>query len=163
MKKISHYFILFLIFNFLSCNTDKKLNDHKLSLKISYLPGFVSTVKPLKCGEINNSYALLRKDTIILDTSIIKQIIDELNYLKVEQSPKTDCDVRMQCVLIIPEKDTINLCIGKSNCIVKNEEQMSQGDKVIYLLRNSSGYYNSFSKEELQMFEELRSNKVLPR
>ncbi|MDI9866854.1 hypothetical protein QM480_21125 [Flectobacillus sp. DC10W] len=158
MQKISFYLIL--LFNFLSCNTDKKLNDHQLSLKISYLPGFVSTVKPLKCGEINNTYVLSRKDTMILDTLIIKQIIDELHYLKIKQSPKTDCDIRIQCELIIPEKDTINLCIGKSNCIIKNGAQMSQGDKVIYLLRNYSGYYNSFSNEELQIFEELRSNKI---
>jgi hypothetical protein len=151
--KIILFILVLLLFSF--CSGREKNHPKNATIDIQYLKGLVETPISIQCGELPNPpYSFLYGDTVLVD---VKKYIEILNQVRSLKSLKndgqfTDCDIRIQCKINLTNDDSIRLCIGLSNCIIRNEQMMEKNDTLIYLIRKYSGYYNYFSKEVLLSF-----------
>lgn len=141
---------------FVSCK-ETRSNNHYPILKISYLNGNTERIIPFRCGEIVNLPIVeLKTDTTILDNELIGRVIKQVKSLnRFSSNPQTGCDVKIDCLLKLSEKDSIKLCIGDFDCILKDGVLMERNDTLLYLVRRYSGYYNYFKETSLKYFKEL--------
>jgi hypothetical protein len=160
MKKLQRASV-FLIFSLIvSCNgTMRKATTNDTSIEILYYKGIVHTGVSIRCGEITKPKTSFRKvDTVLTNKQQNTDIANLVKALRVIDDSIKYCDVRMQCKINYANGDTVQLCIGgySHNCTIKDGRRMENNDSLVYLLRNYSGYYNYFSKEELTYFDELK-------
>jgi len=152
MKKV--YFFIIISF-FISCQGSKN-NTLIESIDISYLKGNIETKKPFFCGFITSiKPTFSKKDTILTDPQKYKEILAQLLKLRID-STSSNCDVRIECKVNLSNRDSIKICIGSFNCIMKNGRKMINNDTLVYLVRRYSGYYNYFTKENLSFFPEIK-------
>jgi hypothetical protein len=147
--------ILFLsIALFISCLRSTK--DESLPrIQISYFKGIIERPRRTICGEISGIPPMEYKiDTLIVDKELIEEICKCISHLKVNKD-FSSCDVRLDC-FIQQKIDTIKLCIGEFDCILKDGVSMERNDSLLYLIRKNSGYYNYYKKDQLKYFEELK-------
>jgi hypothetical protein len=140
-----------------SCIIDNKEPDITL-INIKYIKGIIETNKPIECGTLNKILSSGVKDTIISDKAIliiIKHQISNTFNLTLD-TPVSVCDIRMQCNIKLTNGDTVVLCIGEFNCLIKEDTRIMKNDTIVYLMRKYSGYYNYFPQDELDFFEELK-------
>ncbi|MCX6221332.1 MAG: hypothetical protein NTZ69_10115 [Bacteroidia bacterium] len=140
------------------CNGIKKGNVNSNSIEILYIKGSINTRTPIECGTITKAKSSYRKgDTLIVDKQKYIEIVNQIKTLKELKADSTlpNCDVRIQCRINYANGDSVKLCIGKFNCLIKDGNIMSKNDILVYLIRKYSGYYNYFSKSELLYFPEL--------
>ena len=144
------------------CNNNKKDLTTYVSIEILYLKGLVETRGPVSCGAIKKTKSLRKVDTVLVDKQICNDIVTQIKLLKELKTDSfiSNCDVRIQCKINYANGDSVNLCIGEFNCIIKDGQRMRKNDTLIYLIRKHSGYYNYFSKEELSYFDELKLFKI---
>jgi len=156
--------IIILLFTFVLglttfCNGIKKGNVNTASIEILYIKGSINTRIPIDCGDITKTKSSFRKgDTIIVDKQKYIEIVNQIKTLKELKADRThpNCDVRIQCKINYTNGDSVKLCIGEFNCLVKDGNIMGKNDTLVYLIRKYSGYYNYFSKRELSYFHELK-------
>lgn len=145
------------------CTNINKSNISNTSIEILYLKGKVETTKAISCGTLKKGKTAFGiGDTVIQDKHIFNQILNQIIKLKAIKvdSLTSSCDIRMQCKIKLENRDTIQVCIGEFNCIVKDGFLMGNNDTLVYLMRKYSGYYNYFSKEDLAYFNELKQFAV---
>lgn len=147
--------IIFFVFT-ASCRESKQISQLP-ELKISYLKGFTERIIPVKCGEIMSSpLAEIKVDTCIIDKELVNQIITQVKSLNpLSSNLQTGCDVKIDCTIKMTKEDSIKLCIGDFDCILRDGLLMKRNDTLLYLIRRYSGYYNYFQKATLKFFEEL--------
>jgi len=147
--------IFFFIFS-TSCKDTKKIN-HLPIVKISYLKGNTERIFPVNCGEIMDlSSVAFKVDTCVVDKELINRIISQVKSLNVLPSNlQTGCDVKIDCTIKLTKEDSIKLCIGDFDCILRDGLLMKKNDTLLYLIRRYSGYYNYFQETSLKYFEEL--------
>jgi hypothetical protein len=151
--KIILFILVLTLFSF--CSDREKNHSKNATIETLYLKGLAETPIAVQCGELPISkYSSLYGNTVLCDE---KKYIEILNYVKSLKLLKTDgkftnCDIRIQCKINLTNGDSIRLCIGLSNCIIRNGQLMEKNDTLIYLIRRYSGYYNYFSKEVLLRF-----------
>jgi len=146
-------FLLFSQFLLISCNQNPK-KEFKPNIKISYFKGLTETIIPVKCGEIIARPRFDYKiDTIITDGQIIEEIRNQITSL-IPLEGSQDCNVRIDCIINL-YSDTIKLCIGTFDCIIKDGKLMSRNDTLLFLIRKNSGYYDYFTQDNLKYFKEL--------
>jgi hypothetical protein len=146
-------FLLICLLFLISCNPDhnKKTTSN---IHISYIKGLTETIIPVKCGEIIARPKFDYKvDTILTEGQLIDRIVNQINSLKAIGGSQ-DCDVRIDCKINLPT-DTIKLCIGNFDCIIKDGNLMERNDTLLFLIRKHSGYYDYFSQRNLDYFKEL--------
>ena len=149
---ISRLFLLLCLFS--SCNSIKKNKINIGSVEIQYFKGFVETNIRVRCGSIKKN-----KNSFIVDTTLIEkysEIVSRVRGLKILEFDSINCDIRIQCKINCENGDSINLCIGDFNCLMKDGKGVERDDSLIYLIRKYSGYYNYFSGHELTYFDELK-------
>ena len=156
-KDIINKIILF-IFPMLfipGCNSIKK--NYIPSIKVSYLKGTTERIIRVNCGEISRMPTMEYKiDTIISNKNQINDILNQVKRLKtLDRNIQTPCDVRMDCTINL-SNDSIKICIGEFDCILKDGHLMERNDTLLFIIRENSGYYNFFPKKELIYFEELK-------
>lgn len=156
MKK-SNLLYCFLLINLMSCR--EKNNTAIRIVNVCYAKGFIEKSHPIECGLIKYMPYYLKQDTMILDAKILYEIEQQVDKL-VKDSNSIDCDIRIECEVIFKNNKTIKLCIGGFNCILLNNIKMKTNDYLVYLIRQYSGYYNYFSKENLIYFDELKKNGI---
>lgn len=148
--------LFFLLCLFASCNGIKKNKKNIDSIEIQYLKGPVETMNSIRCDSLERERDLsLSKNTLLIEK--YKEIITQVRALKeLKVDNTTSCDVRMQCKINCENGDSIQLCIGESNCLIKNGKAMQNNDSLVYFIRKYSGYYNYFPKVELPYFPEIK-------
>jgi hypothetical protein len=147
------YCILICLLFLTSCNQKPK-KETIPKIHISYFKGLIETIIPIKCGEIIKRPKFEEiVDTNIFDIQLIDRITKQISLLK-PTSSSPDCDVRIDFVLNL-KTDTIKLCIGTFDCIIKDGKLMERNDTLLFLIRNYSGYYDYFSQRNLDYFREL--------
>jgi hypothetical protein len=152
MKKIHFFFIIIFFF---SCQGKKDAQMELIS--ISYLKGEIETKNPFYCGSIFHLRSKhLKKDTILTDLNKYKEVLRQIQRLRADSASSSNCDVRIECKVILSNKDSIKLCIGNFNCIIKDDQKMIGNDTLVYLIRKYAGYYNYFTKEDLSFFQEIK-------
>jgi len=152
--RIVRLLLLFIIALFISCLRSPKV-DSLPRIKISYFKGIIERPIRTICGEISGIPPMEYKvDTLIVDNKLIEEICKCISHLRVKKNFES-CDVRIDC-FILQKPDTIKLCIGEFDCIVKDGVSMERNDTLLYLIRKNSGYYNYFKKDQFKYFEELK-------
>lgn len=149
-------FLFFVTCLAVSCN---EIGRNKLLyIEIFYPKGPIETRLPLNCNDIQRMNRAIRVDTVIINRSDLIGIVNNLKNLKGIKldSISLPCDIRTVCIFKYSNKDSIRLCIGKFNCILKNNINMDKNDTLVYLIRKCSGYYNYFQKEDLIYCDEVR-------
>jgi hypothetical protein len=149
--------LLFLI----SCsqNSNKKSTPN---IHISYFKGLTETIIPVKCGEILTRPRFDYKvDTIITDGQLIDKIVNQIKSLRTSGGSQY-CNVRIDCIINL-QADTIKLCIGNFDCIVKDGILMNRNDTLLFLIRKYSGYYDYFPHDNLKYFKELNYFSLGPK
>jgi hypothetical protein len=128
-----------------------------VSVKVSYIKGYIETPSTLSCGKMAFMKGDLIKDTILDGVRTLSEIELQLANLKEEvvDSIAYDCDIRMHCLITYKDNKTIKLCIGQLCCIIEDNKRMKNNDTLVYLIRKISGYYNYFSKDWLDNFDEV--------
>jgi hypothetical protein len=157
MKDYSKYIFVFLLFSqllLISCTQNRK-KEIIPNIKISYFKGLTETIIPVKCGEIMARPRIDYKiDTILTDGQLIDEIRNQIKSLKPLEGSQ-DCNVRIDCIINL-YSDTIKLCIGTFDCIIKDGKLMSRNDTLLFLIRKNSGYYDYFTQNNLKYFKELK-------
>jgi hypothetical protein len=151
--------ILFIFLFFIStyCFNRVNINSKLTSVRISYIKGFIERPIPTSCGELALMNSSFIKDTILTDVKELNDIEDQLARLKEQNSDSlSSCDVRIQCIINQKDGKEIKLCIGNFNCLIKDNIRMLKNDTLIYLIRKYSGYYNYFTRNDLDYFNELK-------
>lgn len=151
--------LLLIVLSFIfsaSCKETRQINHFPI-LKISYLKGNTERIIPVKCGEIMNFPAAeFKVDTNIIDKELVNRIINQAKSLnQLSDDRQTGCDVKIDCTIKLTKEDSIKLCIGDFDCILKDGVLMKKNDTLLYLIRRYSGYYNYFQEKSLKYFEEL--------
>lgn len=146
--------LFFLLCLFASCNGIKKNKKNIDSVEIQYFKGYVETNIRVRCGSIKKIKNSFIEDTILIEK--YNEIVSQVRGLKILKFDSINCDIRMQCKINCENGDSIKLCIGEFNCLIKDGKGMETNDSLIYLIRKYSGYYNYFSKEELTYFPEIK-------
>jgi hypothetical protein len=145
--------LLFWLLLLISCNQNSK-KETKPNIQISYFKGLTETIIPVKCGEIIARPRFDNKiDTIITDGHLIDKIENQIKSLKALEGSQ-NCNIRIDCVINL-HSDTIKLCIGNFDCIIKDGNLMARNDTLLFLIRKNSGYYDYFSQDNLKYFKEL--------
>ena len=138
---------------FISCLRGPK-DDSLPRIQISYFKGIIERPRRTICGEISGIPPMEYKvDTSIIDKGLIEEICKCISHLRVNKN-FSNCDVRLDC-FILQKTDTIKLCIGEFDCILKDGVPMERNDTLLYLIRNNSGYYNYYKKDQFKYFDEL--------
>jgi hypothetical protein len=152
-SRFEKYFILICLLFLTSCNQKPK-KERIPNIHISYFKGLIETIIPINCGEIIKRPKFEEiVDTNILDIQLIDKITEQINLLK-PAGGSQDCNVRIDCIINL-RTDTIKLCIGTFDCIIKDGKLMERNDTLLFLIRNYSGYYDYFSQRNLDYFKEL--------
>jgi len=151
--------LLLIIVSFIfssSCKETRQISQFP-ALKISYLKGNTERIIPVKCGEIINFPAAeFKVDTSIIDKELVNRIINQAKSLNpLSGNLQTGCDIKIDCTINLTKGDSIKLCIGDFDCILKDGVLMKKNDTLLYLVRRYSGYYNYFQETSLKYFEEL--------
>lgn len=148
------FLLLLVLFHFAFCKGINKDKTNIGSIQIRYYKGTIETTNSIRCGSIMKEIPLT-KDTLLIQGH--HKIITQIKALKEMKGDNTpNCDIRMQCWVKCENGDSILLCIGEFDCLIKNGKKMKNNDSLIYLIRKYSGYYNYFSKEELKHFSEIK-------
>jgi hypothetical protein len=143
------------LFIFISCSS--KLTTKHSIIYISYLKGFTESIFQVKCGDIGKIPATgFKVDTLIVDSILVNEIFKQVKIAKNATNRSFNgCGIRMDCKLIINDKDSTKLCIGETDCTIIDGEFAGVNDTLLYLIRKNTGYYNYFNKEELLYFKEI--------
>ena len=145
----------------LSCNQDKKRNTLKTFIKVSFYKGAIDTSIPINCQKIGTGNIGSVKDTIIENGETMEQIIEQIIISKNSKEIKGKiCDMRIKCVIYGQNNDTTNLCLGENNCLMIDDKAMNPNNSLSYLVKSNIGYYNYFSKDELNYFDELKGKDI---
>jgi hypothetical protein len=147
--------IFFLCFCFFYKNGN---TDNIISLEISYPKGFLETNIPLNCDDISRMNISLKVDTLLTESKVLLEIEDQMKKLKElkQDNLQSICDIRMECNVKYANGSIVRLCLGRRNCILKNNIRMEVNDTLIYLIRKYSGYYCYFTKGDLIYFDEIK-------
>jgi hypothetical protein len=152
-SKHKNVLLLFCLLFLMSCNhnSNKKTTPN---IHVSYFKGLTETIIPVKCGEIIARPRFDYKiDTVITDEQLIDKIVNQIKSLRPIGGSQY-CNVRIDCIINL-HSDTIKLCIGDFECILKDGNLMERNDTLLFLIRKYSGYYDYFSQDNLKYFKEL--------
>lgn len=153
MYKVVLCFILCIA---ISCDINKKGNLEIESLEVTYVKGFVNTRIPFTCKTLE-TINTFKCDTGIINQEYRDMIGEQIELLKKSNYyANSNCDIRIVCDIRLSDNDSLKLCIGESNCILINGEEMDKNDTLVFLIKKYSGYYNYFSKDDLVFFDELK-------
>lgn len=136
----------------ISClKPEKEKNLPKDFIKVSYINGFIDSNLSFNCNDEILGKSHITKEVVISkkDFNIIVELI---NGIQLTDTIKNEsCDKRMDIRF-----DSINICIGAFDCIKKEGNSASANDSLLYLIRSNTGYYNFFSKNDLENFFEIK-------
>lgn len=153
MGKILFCLIWFLVFGSFSCCTCDKSKTSISSVSVMYIKGRVESPVQFDCNRIM-FMDRIKLDTVLNDSKDLIEIEHLLLNLK-DQQNDSNCDIRICCKVNYINNKSVNLSIGTSNCIAIDGIRKAHNDTLVYLIKNRSGYYNYFSKEEFVLFDEL--------
>lgn len=146
MKKYIIFILIIFISN--SCKSSEKYID------IYFINGNLNTNIPLTKDDVLSMNNKSNEYSKTISKEDYDFIISELNSLKkFNYLSKNNCDIRM---VIIYESDTLS--IGNSNCFIYNSYRVNYpiNKQMEYKLKSLTGYYNFFSKSELENIEEIQ-------
>lgn len=156
-NKLQWIKILFAVFVFTFFSA-KQPNKHSV-IYISYYKGLAETLVPIRCGDIAKIPSeSFKVDTIIADSYLVNEIKKQAEIAQKNTSRLfSGCDIRMDCKVFHNNTESMKICIGQLDCIVINGEPVGSNNKLLYLIRKNSGYYNYFNREQLRhIFKELK-------
>jgi hypothetical protein len=95
-------------------------------------------------------------DTIIIDSSTLKEIEEELKNLKPD-STNYSLDARISCVIKYKNGEKEQLCIGGyfANCIEYCGVNQIQSNKLLFLVKKNIGYYSWMGDHIVEYSDEL--------
>jgi hypothetical protein len=157
MNNIQITLLLIILLSFSHCNSRRESSEIK-SINISFLKGSIDNMNPYPCGELAEVKNSIKKDTIISTNNVICIIGNELEkvhkYVSIDSN--SICDVRIECKINYKSGDAIRLCLGEFDCIVTENDQIFNSDTLSFFIKKYSGYYNYFSKTDLEYFSEIK-------
>jgi hypothetical protein len=166
MKK---YLFLVFIVPFFSCAQQQETSLE--SIKVLYYNSVFEPMISVTCDEIvytppkNDTIGIIKEgeyliddegilDTTITDKKVLRDIENELKKRKKRKD--YGIDARMKCYIRYKNGSTDSLCIDTSPvCGYYNGKSMQFTNKFGYLIRYHCGFYEWFSPEMMQYFEEL--------
>lgn len=164
--------ISFTVF-FISCNARNKMEIE--SIHVSFYHQTFEAILPVKCDDIkggispSKALSMINEDPIeyslndenkgILDTmitnpTILVEIAKELKNLEPD-SVNYPIDARISCIIEFKNKKIKKLCIGRggiSYCGIRQK----QNNHLLYLIKQSIGYYSWMDDRVLEHLEELQ-------
>jgi hypothetical protein len=96
-------------------------------------------------------------DTTIVNSSVLKEIADELKNLKPE-SVNYSIDARISCIVKYKGGKEERLCIGGylADCIEYRDVNQKTNNRLLYLIKKNIGYYFWMGDNILEYSEELQ-------
>lgn len=149
MLKYKFFIYILLFITFVSCRYRQNVTDKKVS--IFYFTGNIDTYRQLECEDIEKfSENTKYDDTLFVKKYVIEQVSQKIKYAKRDTSRCYTND----SPIIYVDIHGMKLCINaKGNiCWIKKHgryELYKISDKVAYLLKCNSNYYNNMSMNDL--------------
>ena len=116
-------------------------------IEIKYLMGSIESSNSFQCDFFDKRKKTIPTDTIFINKKLFDTFYNYFTKIKIRKEFQNTCDTRFELKV-----DSIRTCINYSNivCNNNNNELIETNDKIIYLIKKYSNYFNYFDTKDLK-------------
>lgn len=149
-----------LLFIFNSCSGSKDHTDDKEYIDVYYAMGYVDSDGPCEKDFVDSE--VFDKGRVFIDREEYEAITKLLAGLEaLSDSVTSTYGMCLQSNFHFADSSYSRICIGQFGDITVDSKPFARKDSLVYLLRQHSGFYNHYNREDLTRFcNELSSFNI---